>query len=58
MSPGSRVQTAFEQTWHGLFADPVFLGPMWRGLAVSAVWFLLALGLAALAFGRGEFADG
>jgi ABC-2 type transport system permease protein len=45
------------QSWHGLFADPVFLGPMWWGLVVSAVWFLIALGLAVLAFGRRQFAD-
>jgi ABC-2 type transport system permease protein len=43
------------ESWHGLFASPVFLHPLWRGLVVSAVWLAGALGLAGYAFSRREF---
>lgn len=49
------ISTPWE-AWHGMFADPVFLHPLWRGLAVSAGWFAGSLLVAALAFARRQFA--
>ena len=43
--------------WHGLMASPEFLNAFWRGLAVSAGWFLVTLAAAAAAFSRREFAS-
>ncbi len=39
-------------TWHGLWADPPFNGPLLQGLAVSAVWFVAAILIASVAFAR------
>jgi len=44
------------ESWHGFMADPVFLHPFWRGLAVSAIWFAVSLVAAAIAFARRDFA--
>jgi ABC-2 type transport system permease protein len=43
--------TGFE-TWHGLFAQPVFTGPLLRTSAVSAGWSALFLAAAWWAFSR------
>ncbi|MDQ2728418.1 MAG: ABC transporter permease [Actinomycetota bacterium] len=39
-------------TWHGLWADPSFNGPLVDGLAVSAMWFVAATLIASVAFAR------
>lgn len=39
-------------TWHGLWVDPPFRGPLLQGLAVSAVWFAVPIVIASVAFNR------
>lgn len=39
-------------TWHGLWTDPSFTGPLLQGLAVSAAWFSAATLIASVAFAR------
>jgi ABC-2 type transport system permease protein len=43
--------------WRGLFTSPAQLGPIWIGLGVSAVWVVVATGLALRLFVRRDFTD-
>ncbi|MCN9243456.1 ABC transporter permease [Streptomyces sp. RY43-2] len=43
--------------WNGLFADPVQLGPLLIGIAVSLVWAVVATTLAYLLFLRRDFTN-
>ncbi len=38
--------------WHGLWAQPAFTGPVWTGLLVSAIWFVVAGAASWLVFRR------
>ncbi len=51
------LTTAFE-TWHGLFAQDRFYAPLTTGLAVSAVWSVLALAVAYTTLRRRDITGG
>ena len=45
-------------TWHGLWVDPSFAGPLVQGFIVSTVWFAAATTIAYLTFLRRDIAPG
>lgn len=51
------LTTPFE-TWHGLFAQDRFYGPLAVGLAVSALWSVIALTIAFVTLRRRDIAGG
>jgi ABC-2 type transport system permease protein len=51
------ITTSFE-SWHGLFAEPRFTGPLLAGLLVSAAWSVVSLGLAFLVLRRRDITGG
>lgn len=51
------LTTPFE-TWHGLFAQDRFYGPLAVGLAVSALWSVIALTIAFVTLRRRDVAGG
>jgi ABC-2 type transport system permease protein len=50
----SLLSTGFD-SWHGLWVQVPFYGPLREGLVVSAVWFAACLGIAWLVFRRRTF---
>ncbi len=48
------IGSAFD-AWHGLFADPVFLGPLLVSLLVCALWIAGSLGAAWIILARRDF---
>jgi ABC-2 type transport system permease protein len=51
------LTTPFE-AWHGLLADPRFIGPLTDGLITSAVWCALSLGAAFALLRRRDITGG
>jgi ABC-2 type transport system permease protein len=51
------LTTPFE-SWHGLFADPRFTGPLSQGLLTSAAWCALSLGAAFVMLRRRDITGG
>lgn len=45
-------------SWRGLFDNPSYVTPFWHGLAVSAVYTLLFLGLGYFVFRRRDVTEG
>ncbi len=43
-------------TWHGLWVDPSFRGPLVQGFAVSAVWFVVTVLIGYVSFARRDIA--
>jgi ABC-2 type transport system permease protein len=51
------LTTPFE-SWHGLFTEPRFTGPLVQGLVVSGCWSALALAAAFLMLRRRDITGG
>lgn len=43
------------ETWHGLFVEPAFAGPLMFGLIVSAVWCVVSISIAYVVFRRRDY---